>query len=672
MASSRMAAASTNENNKMLNNDGTAKLKNEVLEPTYSTPRDAAIAYQNGLLKSDFNISSTHTSIRLAFRYLKQHEEEDDEQSREHDDETLFLCWIRQDGIPCHFRPMLPSTLPLASVATEENNNNLTNSTTYDTSLLLLVNENDHIETTFPGHAFVFCLRVKYNQHMLSKQNLPLMTTLHNNEEEEDDDDRSDPSEHTITNNESDPIVIEDNGKIYFIRKQCKCKNNNQKQDRENNDDSRGSEQQEEDVECYLVVGGFRPGPMPEINKDDDNSTSIDGSSRSSSNVGEGNMADDNDKSVDDYDDDDSFDGGREQQVQLVTIQKDITKKAAPATTINRSEGDTDDDNDDDIDLPSNILGCSDCTQSVPFLRGAMNPKMHHTPAFVATKVDDDDENVVSQVELPMNNHKHHIEEEHEFKVSVCITQLDPTPIDSSSKHYEEVTLGGWPCRIEPGCFPSDMDIPENGKNTLRCRFENDLLAASEALPPIAREKLKDSTPVWINKSQSYGPKVAPVRGRDGCFHPGEKWLIRNGMNPAKCGGVEWYDAKHYLSDCDLWGRGGLMLHELSHAWHCLHIQDGYDNKDIIDVYKKAMDDGLYDCVRVHGSQGPRCKAYACQDPMEYFAELSVAFLGGLDEEREHNKWYPFNRAQLREHDPRAFDLLCRMWGVKDESALSN
>ena len=415
-------------------------------------------------------------------------------------------------------------------------------------------------------------------------------------------------------------------------------------------------------------MGGFRPGPMPKSNEDDENPTSMDGSVRSSNNEEEDSIAE--------YSDDDSFDGGREYQVQLVTIQKEgrratknaniANEAAATATTINRSEGDTDDD--DDIDLPSQILGCSDCTQSVPFLRGAMNPKMHHTPAFVATKVNDDDENVVSQVELPMNNHKHHIEEEYIFKVSVCITQLDPTPIDSSSKHYEEVTLGGWPCRIEPGCFPSHMDIPENGKNTLRCRFEDDLSAASEALPPTAREKLKDSTPVWINKSQSFGPKVAPVRGRDGCFHPGEKWLIRNGMNPAKCGGVEWYDAKHYLSDCDLWGRGGLMLHELSHAWHCLHIQDGYDNKDIIDVYKKAMDDGLYDCVRVHGSQGPTCKAYACQDPMEYFAELSVAFLGGLDEEREHNKWYPFNRAQLREHDPRAFDLLCRMWGVKDES----
>jgi hypothetical protein len=74
---------------------------------------------------------------------------------------------------------------------------------------------------------------------------------------------------------------------------------------------------------------------------------------------------------------------------------------------------------------------------------------------------------------------------------------------------------------------------------------------------------------------------------------------------------------------------------------------------------------GLYNCVQVHGPQGPECKAHACTNPMEYFAELSVAFLGGLDDTLEHNKWFPFNIiSQLREHDPRAFDLLCRMWGV--------
>jgi hypothetical protein len=204
------------------------------------------------------------------------------------------------------------------------------------------------------------------------------------------------------------------------------------------------------------------------------------------------------------------------------------------------------------------------------------------------------------------------------------------------------------------------------GLNALQSRFEADILAASASLPPHARECLKKTTPIWINKSSCYGPRASPIVDRDGCFHPGTEWLIKNGMNPAKCGGVEWYDAQHYLSDCDLWGPGGLMLHELSHAWHCLHIENGYDNEEIIDVYNMAMEEGLYDCVRVHDlhERTRECKAYACNNPMEYFAELSVAFLGGVDTDREHNKWFPFNRRQVQEHDPRAFAMLCRMWGV--------
>jgi hypothetical protein len=57
---------------------------------------------------------------------------------------------------------------------------------------------------------------------------------------------------------------------------------------------------------------------------------------------------------------------------------------------------------------------------------------------------------------------------------------------------------------------------------------------------------------------------------------------------------------------------------------------------------------------------------------MEYFAELSVAFLGGLDDKKEHNKWFPFNRSQLKEHDPRAFHTLCRVWGVVIDEVENN
>ncbi len=69
-------------------------------------------------------------------------------------------------------------------------------------------------------------------------------------------------------------------------------------------------------------------------------------------------------------------------------------------------------------------------------------------------------------------------------------------------------------------------------------------------------------------------------------------------------------------------------------------------------------------CASTWSSAGPECRHTYAINPIEYFAELSVVFIGGLDDTLEHSKWFPFNRSQLREHDPREFDLLCRMWGA--------
>ena len=112
------------------------------------------------------------------------------------------------------------------------------------------------------------------------------------------------------------------------------------------------------------------------------------------------------------------------------------------------------------------------------------------------------------------------------------------------------------------------------------------------------------------------------------------------------------------------------MIHELAHAWHHKFLKDGYENREIERCYRLAMEEKLYDSVKVHdaGGQTGERRAYACTDPMEYFAELSVAFLGGVgdDESLEFNKWFPFNRKELKEHDPRAYTMLQEMWNVKD------
>lgn len=260
------------------------------------------------------------------------------------------------------------------------------------------------------------------------------------------------------------------------------------------------------------------------------------------------------------------------------------------------------------------------------------------------------------------------------YSFEVCEEMLDRSPIDTSNKVYRCIELGGWPVRCEECLWNENGDSSKSSQKQLqeeeklKVLIAEHLAAAVRHLPPAARKALRENTPIYINRSQKFGPKVAPVEGRDMCFHPDKSWLTENGMSPKKAGCVEIYRVGNYSRDCHLWGPGGVLLHELSHAYHHKCLEGGYDNVEVKECYDNAMKKGLYDKVKVHNLKGTDiCKAYACTDPMEYFAELSAAFLGGLDEKQEYNKWFPFNRKQIKEHDPKAYDMLKRMWGVEED-----
>lgn len=243
-----------------------------------------------------------------------------------------------------------------------------------------------------------------------------------------------------------------------------------------------------------------------------------------------------------------------------------------------------------------------------------------------------------------------------DYSLTVSMGEIDTTPIDTSKKYYEETSLAGWPVRLEKKW--------NGGDRKLRKLFEDHLRIASQCLPPHARDALRKNTPFWINKSQEYGPAACPTNGSGMCFHPESGWLEQNGMCKDKCECVEVYKVKEYKKDAKLWGPGGVLLHELCHAYHWKMLPGGYDNHDIKRCYELAMKEGLYDRVKVHGSQGPYARAYACENAMEYFAELSVAFLAGKDSCIEYNKWQPFNRQELKDFDPRAYKMLQRAWRV--------
>lgn len=233
--------------------------------------------------------------------------------------------------------------------------------------------------------------------------------------------------------------------------------------------------------------------------------------------------------------------------------------------------------------------------------------------------------------------------------IDVTTAMVDPTPLDQSKKVYHPQQVCGW-------TVCTDWTLDEEFCQLLK----TDLEAAQKALPAHVPRPT-----IYFNRCLEYGPAACPVKGQGGCFHPDLDWLVENGMSPQKLHCIEFYNAQDYCERRGDWGPGGVLIHETSHAYHHQCLPNGYGNQEILECYDQAMKDGLYDQVDYHGRDGTkgRARAYAATNCMEYWAELSTAFLGGLDES-EYNKWYPFHRAQLKRHDPRAYRLLQKLWKV--------
>ena len=85
----------------------------------------------------------------------------------------------------------------------------------------------------------------------------------------------------------------------------------------------------------------------------------------------------------------------------------------------------------------------------------------------------------------------------------------------------------------------------------------------------------------------------------------------------------------------------------------------GFDEPQLIAAFREAVASKSYDKVRrapaEPGGEATVERAHALLDHREYFAEASEAFFG-------QNDYFPFNREELRQHDPKLYSLLWRLW----------
>lgn len=120
-------------------------------------------------------------------------------------------------------------------------------------------------------------------------------------------------------------------------------------------------------------------------------------------------------------------------------------------------------------------------------------------------------------------------------------------------------------------------------------------------------------------------------------YHPSEEWLRGNGRNPQMAGGIQVSSSARFLKYSEVFP--WMLMHEFAHAYEFRVL--GPKNFNLRSVYNKQK--RLYNSY--HGT-----------NHHEYFAELTEAYFG-------RNDTYPFDREDLKKHDPLGYNLLLNVWG---------
>jgi hypothetical protein len=221
------------------------------------------------------------------------------------------------------------------------------------------------------------------------------------------------------------------------------------------------------------------------------------------------------------------------------------------------------------------------------------------------------------------------------FTSAAAPAEFEPTD------RYEVKQVEGWTVLVNKGFL---ADEPGLSEKTLKW-LGNQLSQIEHKLPAKAVGKLKE-VKIWVEKDEPHHPCMA--------YHPDKGWLQGHGMNPEKARCVEIANAGNFLK----WTREQpwMVLHELAHAYHHQFLDDGFNNSEVKAAYRNAIEEKSYASVLHYNGKSE--KAYATTNPMEYFAEATEAFFGA-------NDFFPFVRAELKQHDPEMETLLKTLWGAR-------
>ena len=208
-------------------------------------------------------------------------------------------------------------------------------------------------------------------------------------------------------------------------------------------------------------------------------------------------------------------------------------------------------------------------------------------------------------------------------------------PVYVPTSDYDVVQIEGWTVYVDQRLKREQAGLATRAERLVKIQ----LYQISLVVPEEQLKRLRE-VPIWICDR-----KDGPIH-----YHPERKWLVENGYNPDKAKAVDISRAINIVR-CYR-DQPWVMMHELAHAYHDRVLS--FEEPRVLAAYENAVKQKKYESVQRIGGQSVR--HYALTNHKEYFAECTEAFLGT-------NDFYPFVRAELRDHDPHMFRLLQGIWG---------
>ncbi len=212
----------------------------------------------------------------------------------------------------------------------------------------------------------------------------------------------------------------------------------------------------------------------------------------------------------------------------------------------------------------------------------------------------------------------------------------DPAP---RFPEMQVVGIEGWTVHVERSLLDGEhKDLGMRSIGMLQNHLQRIAICVAE--PQLAKMRKLE---IWLEHHH----ELAGMQ-----YHPDLDWLKEKGYDPRLVKKVHLPRAEELLSRKHMLKHPAVILHELAHAYHDQVL--GFGHEDILSAYDQAMKEKLYDQALLY--TGETVRHYGATDHKEYFAESTESYF-------YHNDFYPFVRAELKRHDPRAYAVMEKVWG---------